>query len=285
MCARSPSSSDDVGAREHLVRQIRGERLLSRDAPGEPKPPEEAASSSSGSRRKAGSTAGGASGSALRIRTEPVLFGWSRTTPIVTPCSVGSFEALLLERHRGEDELDVRRRQVGARPHERERLADVRRERAAAEERASGACSSSESADVSVSTPVRVRTTRPLAMWSRRPSPTPGSSWTTGTPASPEHAARPDPGELQDARRADRAGAEDDASARGDLLLVAVHANLDAHRARVRLEHDPGDERARLDGQVRAPHRRPEVAVEDAEALATPLRHVARRRHLRCRGR
>ena len=59
----------------------------------------------------------------------------------------------------------------------------------------------------SVFTPSTPKTAR-ICRWSCRLSPTPGSSWTGAMPCSLQQGARADARELQDLRRADRAGRE-----------------------------------------------------------------------------
>jgi len=85
---------------------------------------------------------------------------------------------------------------------------------------------------------------------------------------------RADSGKLQRVRRADGAGAEHDFAIGErflfDLLIVESVGDPESTPA---LQEDAGDERTRHHGEIRSPPCRVEVAVDDAEAPSTPLRH------------
>jgi hypothetical protein len=95
------------------------------------------------------------------------------------------------------------------------------------------------------------------AQWSRRFSPTPGSSCTTRMPSA--SAARPaDAGELEQLRRGDRAGRHDHFARARASKLLALHGVAHADAA-LALEQQALRMRAGLDAQIAPRARRIEI--------------------------
>ena len=181
-------------------------------------------------------------------------------------------QSLVEERRRGEVELDVRRRQVRARPEEAARLGVVRRQRPAAlalEEREVLGREDPEETGL-VGEVVDVDHAVVLQVLADR------QVLSHGDPESRELVRRPDSREHEEHRRLVGAGCEDHLSLRPHGLALAVDDELDADRA-VAVEDDPLDEDAGADLEVRPSRYRMQERVGRAAAHAVSLRELEAR--------
>ena len=169
---------------------------------------------------------------------------------------------LLLEQHRGEDQLELRPGGSGVDPDERCGLRHVRRERAASQRQPR------EQVTRPLGRPERLGVDRGEHTVRQVVAQVPahaGQCGDDGDPVPLELLGGADPGEQEELGRVDRPGGEHDLARGVRLLLVPIQEVRDPAGATA-LDEEAGRVRAGDDRQVRPVHDRSQVAVDDTVA-------------------